>query len=92
MSEIVEHSKQIYDELKTRHNDNNKVKNKLNTAKKYIDLCDSEFLADLEEDEHDPNNKEKIKRCKEFYEIVYKGAINLFHDNKELLIGTKSNK
>jgi hypothetical protein len=92
VNEIVEHAKIIYDELKQRHPDNNKVKNKLNTAKKYIDLCDGDFLAELEEDENDVANKTQIKRCKEFYDLVYKGAINLFHDNKDLLVGIKNAK
>ena len=92
VNEIVEHSKVIYDELKEKFDNNNKIKNKLNTAKKYIDLCDIEFLAELEENIEDEDNKEKIKRCKEFYEMVYKGTINLFHDNKELLTKNKNIK
>ena len=92
LNEIVEHSKQIYGELKERYDNNNKIKDKLNTAKKYIDLCDIEFLAELEENEEDEENKQKIKRCKEFYEMVYKSTINLFHDNKELLTKAKNIK
>lgn len=92
VNEIVEHSKVVYGELKEKFDNNNKIKNKLNTAKKYIDLCDIEFLAELEENIEDEDNKEKIKRCKEFYEMVYKGTINLFHDNKELLTKNKNIK
>jgi hypothetical protein len=92
VNEIVEHSKVIYGELKDRYDNNNKIKNKLNIAKKYIDLCDIEFLAELEENEEDEDNKQKIKRCKEFYEMVYKSTINLFHDNKELLAKVKNIK
>jgi hypothetical protein len=92
VNEIVEHSKVIYGELKDRFDNNNKIKNKLNTAKKYIDLCDIEFLTELEENEEDEENKKKIKRCKEFYEMIYKGTINLFHDNKELLTKAKNIK
>lgn len=89
VNEIVDHSKIIYEELKERFDDNNKIKNKLGIAKKYIDLCDIEFLAELEENEEDEDNKEKIKRCKEFYEMVYRGIVNLFHDNKDLLLKSK---
>ena len=92
LNEIVEHSKVIYSELKERYDNNNKIKDKLNTAKKYIDLCDIEFLAELEENEEDDENKQKIKRCKEFYEMVYKSTINLFHDYKELLTKAKNIK
>jgi hypothetical protein len=92
VNEIVEHSKLIYGELKDKYDNNNKIKNKLNTAKKYIDLYDIEFLAELEENEEDEDNKQKIKRCKEFYEMVYKSTINLFHDNKELLTKAKNIK
>lgn len=92
LNDIIEHSKLIYGELKERYDNNNKIKDKLNTAKKYIDLCDIEFLAELEENEEDEENKQKIKRCKEFYEMVYKSTINLFHDNKELLTKAKNIK
>ena len=55
-------------------------------------MCDIEFLAELEENIEDEDNKEKIKQCKEFYEMVYKATINLFHDNKELLCKSKNIK
>ncbi len=86
INNIVGHSKIIYDELKEKFEDNNKIKCKLSTAKKYIDLCDIEFLAELEQSEEDLINNEKISRCKEFYSMVYRGTINLLHDNKEFLI------
>ena len=36
------------------------------------------------------NNTAIITRCKEFREMVYKDTINLFHDNKDLLLKYKN--
>ena len=91
---IIEHSKTILDELNILYINNNRAKSRLNTSKKYIDLCDTEYLAELE-DEHmngDANNKAKIDRCKEFQELVFKGTINLFHDNKDIILKPKKTK
>jgi hypothetical protein len=91
---IISHSKTILEELTEIYFNNNQAKSRLNTSKKYIDLCDLEYLVDLE-DEHangDVNNTAKIKRCKDFREMVYKDTINLFHDNKNILIKPKNNK
>ena len=35
------------------------------------------------------DNKKEIKRCKEFREMVFKDTINLFHDNKNILLKPK---
>ena len=91
---IISHSKNVLVELKHQYLNNNHIKTRLNTSEKYISLCDLEHLADLE-DEHengDVNNNERIKRCKDFREMVYKDTINLFHDNKNILIKAKNNK
>ncbi len=91
---IISHSKTILEELTEIYFNNNQAKSRLNTSKKYIDLCDLEYLGDLE-DEHangDANNSAKIKRCKDFREMVYKDTINLFHDNKNILIKPKNKK
>ncbi len=72
------------------------AKSRLNTSEKYVNLCDREYLEDLEEEQldgdGDVNNTNQIKRCKEFREMVYKDTINLFHDNKNLLSKSKNNK
>jgi len=90
---IVSHSKNILVELKQQYLNQPNAKSRINTSEKYISLCDLEHLADLE-DEHangDVNNTTQIKRCKDFREMVYKDTINLFHDNKNILLKGKNN-
>ena len=91
---IINHSKNILIELKQQYLNNNNAKNRLNTSEKYVNLCDLEYLGDLEDEQlnEDVNNKDKIKRCKDFREMVYKDTINLFHDNKKILLKPKNNK
>jgi len=88
---IISHSKTILDELKQIYINNVQAKSRLNTSKKYIDLCDLEHLDELEDEQAngDVNNIAQIKRCKDFREMVYKDTINLFHDNKNILIKPK---
>jgi hypothetical protein len=47
-------------------------------------------LANLEDEQEndDIDNKQQIKRCKEFREQVYKDIINLLHDKKDIIINT----
>jgi hypothetical protein len=49
-----------------------------------LDLCDLEYLTNLEDEQENDeiDNKNQIKRCKEFREMVYKNIINLLHDKK----------
>jgi hypothetical protein len=91
---VISHSKTILNELKQIYINNLQAKSRLNTSKKYVDLCDLEYLDELE-DEHangDANNHIQIKRCKDFREMVYKDTINLFHDNKNIILKPKDNK
>ena len=85
LSRIVEHSKTKYEEYSEKYSTNKKVKDKLNVTKKYIDRCDKEHVAELEDDE--PDNKSEIKRCNDFYEMVYNDIINLLHDYKDIIVG-----
>jgi len=90
---IISHSKNILIELKQQYVNNLVAKNRLNISEKYVNLCDLEYLGDLEDAQinDDANNKEHIKRCKDFREMVYKDTINLFHDNKKILLKPKNN-
>lgn len=91
---IIAHSKTILDELTQIYFNNKQAKSRINTSEKYIKLCDLEYLGDLE-DEHangEANNTILINRCKDFREMVYKDTINLFHDNKNILLKPKNNK
>ena len=89
---IISHSKNILVELKQQFVNNSNAKNRLNTSEKYINLCDLEYLADLEDKQtnDDINNKDKIQRCKDFREMVYKDTINMSHDSKDILTKQKN--
>ncbi len=91
---IIEHSKTILDELFNIYSNNNQVKSRLTTSNKYVKLCDPEHLAELEDEQEndDINNSNQIKRCKDFRDMVYKDTINLFHDNKNILLKPRINK
>lgn len=88
---IIEHSKTILDELFKIYETNANAKSRLDTSNKYIKLCDLEHLADLEDGQANgvANNAAQISRCKDFREMVYKDTINLFHDNKNILLKPK---
>jgi len=81
---IISHSKNILVELKHQYLNNAGAKNRLNTSEKYVNLCDLEYLGDLEDEQinDDVNNEDRIKRCKDFREMVYKDTINLFQKSK----------
>ena len=89
---IITESKNILVELKQKYINNNPAQNRLDTSEKYINLCDLEYLGDLEDAQENDgvNNTAIITRCKEFREMVYKDTINLFHDNKDLLLKSKN--
>jgi len=55
-----------------------------------LDYCDLEYLANLEDeqDNEEIDNKNQIKRCKEFRDMVYKDIINLLHDKKDIVMTT----
>jgi hypothetical protein len=90
---IVEHSKSILDELYDIYLNNNQATNRLNTSKKYINLCDNEYLEELKDaqENEQADNKNEIKRCEEFRDMIFKDTINLFHDNKNILLKPKKN-
>ena len=86
LSRIVEHSKTKYEEYSEKYAGNKKVKDKLNVTKKYIDRCDKEHLAGLELEDDEFDNKSEIKRCNNFYEMVYNDIVNLLHDYKDIIV------
>jgi FtsZ-binding cell division protein ZapB len=70
--EELKEDKEKYERLK------NTISNKIN----YIQLCDLEYLDDIEE------NKERIERCCEFRKMVYDEIVILLHDNKKTVLDT----
>jgi hypothetical protein len=94
---IIENIINIYklsiEEIKNNNEIYQKIKKSIENKIKYLDLCDLEHLAELEDEQEndDIDNKDKIKRCKEFYEMVYNDIINLLHDNKDIILNTHKN-
>ena len=69
------------------------IKKLIQDKLKYLNYCDLEYLAELEDeqDNGDSDNKDEIKRCKEFYEMVHNDIVNLLHDNKNIILNTHKN-
>lgn len=90
IDDVVYQSKNILIELKQQYNNNNnKTLERLNTSEKYINLCNLEYFEDLKDELE--NNIGLINRCKDFRVMVYNDTINLFHDNKDILLKTQKN-
>lgn len=70
-------------EIKQDQNRYEKLKNTISNKINYIQLCDLEYLDDLEDDPLE--NKDRIQRCKEFRKMVYDEIIILLHDNKNMV-------
>jgi len=73
-------------EIKQDQNRYEKLKNTISNKINYIQLCDLEYLDDLEDDPLE--NKDRIQRCKEFRKMVYDEIVILFHDNKKIVLDT----
>jgi hypothetical protein len=67
-----------------------RIKKSIQDKMKYLNYCDLEYLGELEyeQDNGDIDNKDEIKRCKEFYEMVHNDVVNLLHDNKNIILNT----
>jgi hypothetical protein len=93
INNFVDYYKLSLEEIKQKPELHNKLKNNIQTKLKYLDLCDLEYLANLEDEQENEevDNKKQIKRCKEFREMVYKDMINLLHDKKDIVISTHKN-
>jgi len=83
---VVEYFNLSIEEIKEDHERYEKLKNTIVSKVNYIQLCDLEYLDDLEDDIEE--NKERIQRCKDFRQLVYDEIIILFHDNKKTVLDT----
>ena len=90
INNFVDYYKLSLEEIKQKPETYNKLKNNIQTKLKYLDLCDLDYLANLEDEQEneEADNKKQIKRCKEFREMVYKDMINLLHDKKDIVLKT----
>jgi hypothetical protein len=80
---VVEYFNLSIEEIKEDRERYQKLKNTIVSKVNYIQLCDLEYLDDLEDDTEE--NKERIQRCSEFRKIVYDEIVILFHDNKKMV-------
>jgi hypothetical protein len=87
---VVEHFNLSIEEIKKDHNKYEKLKKNISNKIQYIQLCDIDYLEDLEDDPIE--NKERIQRCKEFRQMVYNEIIILLHDNKKTVLDTHKRK
>ena len=83
---VVEYFNLSIEEIKEDHEKYERLKNTIASKVNYIQLCDLEYLDDLEDDSKE--NKEIIQRCKYFRQLVYDEIIVLFHDNKKTVLDT----
>ena len=83
---VVEYFNLSIEEIKEDHEKYERLKNTIASKVNYIQLCDLEYLDDLEDDTKE--NKERIQRCKDFRQLVYDEIIILFHDNKKTVLDT----
>jgi len=90
INNFVDYYKLSLEEIKQKPERYERLKNNIKTKMKYLELCDLDYLANLEDmQENDEiDNKKQIKRCKEFREMVYKDMINLLHDKKDIVLST----
>ncbi len=95
INNITGYYKLSIDEIKNDEKKYQRLKNIINTKIKYINFCDLEYLADLEEEHIQDNGNEEVReaiqRCKDFRKMVYEEIINLLHDKKDIIINTHKN-
>ena len=87
---VVEHFHLSIEEIKKDHNKYEKLKKNISNKIQYVQLCDIDYLEDLEDDPIE--NKERIQRCKDFRQMVYNEIIILLHDNKKTVLDTHKRK
>lgn len=83
---VVKYFNLSIEELKEDHEKYERLKNTISNKINYIQLCDLDYLENLQDDEEE--NKEKIERCNEFRKMVYDEIVILFHDNKKIVLDT----
>jgi len=83
---VVEYFNLSIEEIKEDRERYERLKNTIASKVNYIQLCDLEYLDDLEDDSKE--NRERIQRCKDFRQLVYDEIIVLFHDNKKTVLDT----
>jgi hypothetical protein len=87
---VVEHFNLSIEEIKKDNDKYEKLKKNISNKIQYVQLCDIDYLEDLEDDPIE--NKERIQRCKEFRQMVYNEIIILLHDNKKTVLDTHKRK
>lgn len=90
---FVDYYKLSIEEIKQNPEQYNKLKNRIQDKMKYLNYCDLDYLANLEDEQEneEADNKKQIERCKKFREMVYNDIINLLHDKKDIVLKTHKN-
>jgi hypothetical protein len=90
INNIVDYYKLSIEIIKEDNEKYEKLKTQINNKLKYVNYCDLEFLADLEDEQINDgvNNKDKIKRCIEFRKMIFDEIIYLLNDKKDIVINT----
>lgn len=90
INNVVDFFNLSIEKLKEDNEKYERLKNRLLPKIKYIEFCDLDFLENLEDEQlnEDINNKDKIKRCKDFRNMVYEDIKILFHDKKDIVLNT----
>ena len=83
---IVKQFNLSIDEIKKDNDKYERLKERISNKIKYIHYCDADYIEDLEE--YPLDNKEQIKRCKEFRDLVFDEIKTLLHDNKNKVLDT----
>ena len=93
INNFIDYYKLSIDEIKQKPQVYERIKTNILNKIKYLNLCDLEYLANLEDEQvnEEAVNKQQIQRCKEFREMVYKDIINLLHDKKDIVMNTHKN-
>jgi uncharacterized C2H2 Zn-finger protein len=86
INNVIKYFNLSIEEIKEDIEKYEKLKKTISKKINYIQLCDLEYLEDLEDDVEE--NKERIERCHEFRKMVYNEIITLFHDNKKIVLDT----
>jgi len=80
---VVEHFNLSIEEIKKDNEKYERLKERISSKINYIQLCDLEYLDDLEEYQFD--NKDRIQRCKDFRDLVFDEIKTLLYDNKQIV-------
>ena len=81
---IVEYLYVKIEEYQDKYKNDERIKDRIKTIKKYLNKCNTEYIENLKDEETE--NKEEIKMCNDFYNMVCKDVINLLYNYKDEIL------